>query len=181
MDNCSLTQLIERALEMLCKLKKCQDSEEIIEAIKKCLVLALKVSNPSYDDLLLPVKIEPEENAAVYVNEQQYQEDSCQEFKYEFQEQEFAETEIKTEIEDTQKPNVEELKMFDYKRKVIPKISKIRKEVNIKIKADLANTDVVLLDCQLCDRKRMTKRQMSRHVANVHVSLILQKFLSQNS
>jgi hypothetical protein len=170
MEKSNSFHFIKQALESLNKVAKSREIDEIIDPIKARLVMALDRVDPVSDIIYAPVKLEPYE-------EQEYHE----EFAEVTHKQELGEDEemmldeergefvragdvIVEAIEDTD-VDVRMLKMESVERKI--RRPKMKREKREKVPTG------VLVDCEHCDRKQMTKDQLKNHFYTSHVSFAL--------
>lgn len=197
MEKSNSFHLIKQALESLNKVSKSREVDELIDPIKARLVMALDRVDPVSDIVYAAVKLEPDDkfDTEMY-DEQEHQEDfDVQEM---IQKRELAEVEMLMDdeemvldaergefvradeiiIEAIEDDNDVDVEMLLGKTK--SKTPRRRPESTRKVERNSKkNKQVVLMDCEHCDRKQMTKEQLKNHFYTAHVSLKEKKIVGK--
>ena len=170
MEKSNSTRIIKQALELLKNITKSPEVEKRIDSIIKLLVETLDQIEPIMS--FASVKLEPEEYTVEFY--------AGQEFKDENTIDEILnEHKLEVELENNEETNIENNNKFETSlSKVVVKTKAtkdpsmpnpvLKKRQNVTQKEKKVKTEF-LLDCQLCDRKQMTKDQLRYHGYSKHV------------
>lgn len=179
--------LIKQALESLNKISKSRYIDEIIDPIKARLVMALDRVDPVSDIVYAAVKLEPDDKSGMDMyDEQDYHDElSVDEM---ITKRELAEVEMVMEDDDDEMVLDPEKGEFVRASDVIVEAIEDDADVDVEmlisrrtrksmthkkrpsLKKEKRSKETVLLDCEHCDRKQMTKEQLKNHFYTAHVS-----------
>lgn len=180
MEKSNSFHLIKQALESLNKISKSRDIDELIDPIKARLVMALDRVDPVADIVFAPVKLEPEDRSMQMYDEQDYHEEFTvselihkRELEVEMimEDEEMVLDAERGEFVKASDVIVEAIEDNDVDETVLQQDSSDRRNRRTKKeKKEKKNKDFMLIDCEHCDRKQMTKDQLKNHFYTAHVS-----------